>query len=202
MPQLPERVRVIFTQLIEPLKDSVTPKPHYLVGEEIELEIRMANYRLALPRILGLWSVYLGLPVLAGLLIANLFGNATWQMIFAGLLMLQLALIFQWGVAWLAYQQWRFLLTNKRIILITPDPDRAGFADVIYLKGGKIQVVDTDFSHNPLWGLFQIVRGSRDVRLSMSGYEFQERGAKVKGGLLFPDVSEEYIEKLEQLIFG
>ncbi|MEA3308649.1 MAG: hypothetical protein U9Q70_03945 [Chloroflexota bacterium] len=172
------------------------------MDEKIDLEIRMASYRLAIPKTLGKWSAYLFLPALISLLVSNLLSSATWQMVFAGVLMLELAFIFQWGIAWLSYQQWRFLLTNKRIILITPDPDRAGFADVIYLKGGKIQVIDTDFSRNPLWGFFQITRGSRDVRLSMSGYEFKEQGAKVKGGLLFPDVSEENIEKLEQLIFG
>ncbi len=202
VPQLPQQVQVALARLIAPLIESVTPKPHYMVDEKIELEISMASYRLALPQALGRWSAYLALPSLVGLIISTLLGNDTWQMACTGVLMLQLALIFQWGTAWLAYQQWRFLLTNKRIILITPDPDRTGFADVIYLKGGKIQVIDTDFSHNPLWGFFQITRGSRDVRLSMSGYEFQEKGAKVKGGLLFPDMSEQDIEKLEQLIFG
>jgi len=38
--------------------------------------------------------------------------------------------------------------------------------------------------------------------LSMSGYEFQEQGAKVKGGLRFPDVTPDNIQRLEALIFG
>lgn len=202
LPKLPSRVRVFLVRMIKPFLESITPRPRYLADEKVKLEIRMANYRLAIPKTLGLWSAYLALPTLVGFIIANLSSSDTWQLVFVGFLILELAFIFQWGTAWLAYRQWRFLLTNKRIILITPDPDRSGFADVIYLKGGKIQVVDTDFSHNPLWGLFQIIRGARDVRLSMSGYEFKEKGAKVKGGLLFPDVAEEDIEKLEDVIFG
>ncbi|MGC9393971.1 MAG: hypothetical protein ACP5J4_03870, partial [Anaerolineae bacterium] len=97
---------------------------------------------------------------------------------------------------------WQFIVTDKRIILITPHPQRRGFADVIYLKGGKIQVLDTNFSKSPLWGLFQMIYGTRDVMLSMSGYEFLETGAQVKGGLRFPDVTPEDIRRLEELIFG
>jgi len=102
----------------------------------------------------------------------------------------------------LLYEQWQFILTDKRIILITPDPSRRGFADAIYLKQGKIQVLDTNWSSSPFWGIFQAVKGSRDVMLSMSGYEFQETGAKVKGGLRFPDVTPDNIRRLEALIFG
>ncbi|MBN1954730.1 MAG: hypothetical protein JW900_06725 [Anaerolineae bacterium] len=100
------------------------------------------------------------------------------------------------------HEQWRFIVTNKRIILITPDPQRHGLADAIYLKRGKIQVVDTNWSSSPVWGLFQSITGSRDVLLSLAGYEFQTKGAVVKGGLRFPDVAPSDIAKLEELIFG
>jgi len=102
----------------------------------------------------------------------------------------------------LQYYQWQFILTNKRIIIMAPDLRQKGFADVIYLKGGKIQVVDTNWSHSSYWGFFQAMTGARDVNLSMGGYEFKELGAEVKSGLRFPDVTPEDSKLLEEIIFG
>ena len=124
------------------------------------------------------------------------------QLVSAIIVIVALFFLFTSAQEWLNYNQWHFIVTNKRIILITPHPQRRGFADAIYLKGGKIQALDTNFSKSPLWGLFQMIQGTRDVMLSMSGYEFQETGAQVKGGLRFPDVRPEDIRRLEELIFS
>ena len=134
--------------------------------------------------------------------VPRLSQRETTELLASTAVVLALFLIFQAAQEWLNYNQWQFIVTNKRFILITPHPQRRGFADVIYLKGGKIQVLDTNFSKNPLWGMFQMIQGTRDVMLSMSGYEFQETGAQVKGGLRFPDVKPEDIRRLEELIFG
>ncbi len=178
------------------------PKPHYLEGEEVQQVIRMASYRARMPRMLGIIGVLIIIPGLILLGAASLARTETTQLFASAVVIVALFFLFVSAQEWLNYNQWQFIATNKRFILITPHPQRRGFADVIYLKGGKIQVLDTNFSKSPLWGLFQMFQGTRDVMLSMSGYEFLETGAQVKGGLRFPDVRPEDIRRLEELIFG
>lgn len=187
---------------MNPFLESFFPKPHYLKGEVVQQTIGMASYRMKVPRLLGIAGVILLVPG------ALLFGAASLvqvenvQLVAAIIVIAAVFFLFESAQEWLNYNQWQFIVTNKRLILITPHPQRRGFADVIYLKGGKIQVLDTNFSKSPFWGFFQMLKGTRDVMLSMSGYEFQEKGAQVKGGLRFPDVSPEDIQHLEELIFG
>jgi hypothetical protein len=162
----------------------------------------MAPYRKHIP----VYMVYGGI---AGFLLSwaayftgqRIQWSATYQLITGLLILAFLYLAAKGGEDWLLYEQWQFILTNKRLILVTPDPNHRGFADAIYLQKNKIQVLDTNWSKSPLWGLFQATQGSRDVMLSMSGYEFKEEGAQVKGGLRFPDVLPEDISKLEAQIF-
>lgn len=185
------------------LRESVLPEVHYLVGEQTKLIIRMAPYRQQVPQSILRGG---GVLLLIDLILLLASRALAWSPVIQGVLG-ALAIALLYAVIHsiedlLLHEQWQFILTDKRIVLITPDPDRHGFADAIYLKGGKIQVMDTNWSKNPIWGLFQATSGARDVMLSMSGYEFQETGAKVKGGLRFPDVMPDDILKLEQLIFG
>lgn len=214
-------------RVISPIMESFIPDPHFLEDETVQKEIRMAPYRIQIARFCGVIGIILFVPALIVFLVLSIpRPNATIPTpdsetvteqivdlgeqqktksgnIIAGVITITgLFLIAEAANEWLTYEQWQFILTNKRIILVTPDPDRKGFADAIYLKRGKIQVLDTNFSRNPMWGFVQILSGSRDVMLSMGGYEFLEQGAKVKGGLRFPDVSPEDINELEILIFG
>jgi len=197
-----DRVWQFFQRILTPFLESIIPKPHYLEGEEVQQVIGMAGYRAKMPKILGVAGALILIPGLVLLGSASLAHKETTQLLASTVVVVALFLIFEAAQEWLNYNQWQFIVTNKRFILITPHPQRRGFADVIYLKGGKIQVLDTNFSKNPLWGLFQMIQGTRDVMLSMSGYEFQETGAQVKGGLRFPDVKPEDIRRLEELIFG
>lgn len=197
-----ERVWQLLQRLINPFLESFLPKPHYLEGEEVQQIIGMAGYRAKVPKVLGIAGALILIPSLILFGTASAARTETTQLLASTIVIVSLFLLFESAQEWLNYNQWQFIVTNKRFILITPHPQRRGFADVIYLKGGKIQVLDTNFSKNPLWGLFQMIQGTRDVMLSMSGYEFQETGAQVKGGLRFPDVSPEDIRRLEQLIFG
>ncbi len=187
---------------MNPFLESFFPKPHYLEGEVVQQVIEMANYRARVPRLLGIAGVILLVPGLILFGAASLAQTDIIQLVSAIIVIAALFFLFESAQEWLNYNQWRCIVTDKRFILITPHPQRRGFADVIYLKGGKIQVLDTNFSKSPLWGLFQMIQGTRDVMLSMSGYEFLETGAQVKGGLRFPDVSPEDIRRLEELIFG
>lgn len=197
-----DKVWQFFHRIITPFLESFLPKPHYLEGEEVQQVIRMAGYRAKMPKVLGVAGALILIPGLILLGSASVVHRETTQLLASMVVIVALFLILEATQEWLNYNQWQFIVTNKRFILITPHPQRRGFADVIYLKGGKIQVLDTNFSKNPLWGLFQMIQGTRDVMLSMSGYEFQETGAQVKGGLRFPDVSSEDIRRLEELIFG
>ncbi len=192
-----------YNNLYAQLRKSILPEIFYLEGEEEQLVIRMAPYR----KLVG-WNLLRigGALLLVVLILLGISSSLGFDAVFNGVLgMLALALtyaVFYGAQTLLLYEQWQFILTNKRIILITPDPDQRGFADAIYLKQGKIQVLDTNWSHSPFWGFFQATTGSRDVMLSMSGYEFQETGARVKGGLRFPDVTQDDIRELKRLIFS
>ncbi len=182
--------------------DSILPEIHYLEGETPQIEIRMAPYRRNIP----MWILRISMGVLILSLVLAVVAHYIWSpaamYTFLAVAMLAVGMIFIQLENLLLYEQWRFILTDKRIILVTPDPERKGFADAIYLKRGKIQVLDTNWSKHPFWGLLQAIDGSRDVMLSMSGYEFKEQGARVKGGLRFPDITPDDVLKLEQLIFG
>lgn len=168
----------------------------------MERVIDMHPYRKWMPQFMGILGIFILIFSLIGFGLAAIIQHSGGEMVATAGFILAIFLIFKAIDGWVTYNQWEFILTDKRIILITPHPDRRGFADAVYLKRGKIQVLDTNFSENPIWGLFQTITGTRDVMLSMSGYEFYERGAKVKGGLRFPDVAQEDIEQLEELIFG
>ena len=190
-------------RLLRPLMEGVLPVPRLLRDETVQLEIRMAPYRLQAARTL--------FTIVLALLLLSLVGAAVISLLpISGFLragvwlftLLPLLGFFKTVHQILLYYQWRFMLTNKRIIIIAPDPRRSGFADAVYLKGGRIQVVDTAWSSSALWGLFQAMTGARDVILSLAGYEFKPEGAEVKGGLRFPDVMPEDIAKLEEIIFG
>lgn len=205
IPTIVERVIAWLARfrLLRPLMEGVLPTPRLLQGETVQLEIRMAPYRIQAARWLATGTlVLLFISLFSAALASFLHAPTPLQ---AGLWLLTvlalLGLIRAIGHI-LLYHQWRFILTNKRIIIIAPDARRRGFADAIYLKGGKIQVVDTSWSRNPIWGIFQAMTGARDVILSLAGYEFKPEGAEVKGGLLFPDVMPEDIIRLEELIFG
>jgi hypothetical protein len=189
-------------KLAHPLWNSLLPDPHFLEGEEVTRIFKMAPYRARIPETSVVICLIL-LIISAVIYIASLSMDLEALTLLGGAAGIGgLIMLLQSAEARLEYEQWKFILTNKRVILVTPDPQRKLFADTIYLKDGSIKVLDTNFSKNPIWGFFQITRGTRDVMLSLSGYQFQETGAKVVGGLRFPDVEEEDIRALEELIFG
>ncbi len=204
----PSLVQRLFARLsrfrfLRPLLESVLPPIRLLKDEKVKVEIRMAPYRVWAARrlmVMALILLFLALPLaiavmaLRGPLLIQLL---TWLIVSLSLM----------AVSWsfrnmVLYEQWRFIVTDKRIIITAPDSRRAWVADAIYLKGGKIQVVDTSWSPHPVWGFFQAMTGARDVILSLAGYEFKPEGAEVKGGLRFPDIMPEDIARLEEIVFG
>lgn len=188
---------------LRPLMEGVLPTPRLLQGETVQLEIRMAPYRLRIA--LTLFRAALALTAFLFLAFILTVVLQVPGLIQGGVGLLTLMSLYGVFISIrqiLLYYQWRFILTNKRLIIIAPDARRRGFADLVYLKGGKIQVLDTAWSSSPLWGIYQAMTGARDVILSLAGYEFKPEGAEVKGGLRFPDVMPEDILRMEELIFG
>lgn len=202
MQRVVRNTRNFLARFTGPFRESFLPKPRLLKEEEVKQTIQMAGYRAIVPKWMGVAGACLFVPALVVFLFTLLGGSETVQFVAITIAAAGLLLVVKAVQDSLLYSQWKFIVTNKRFILITPDPNRKGFADAIYLKAGKIQVLDTNLSRDPLWGFFQLTRGTRDVMLSMSGYEFQETGAQVKGGLRFPDVTPDDIKQLEELIFG
>lgn len=195
--------RLCRVRFLRPLLESILPPVRLLKDERVQVEIRMAPYRVWAARrlmVLALILLLLGLPAAA--VATALHGPLLIQLLFWLVVFLALTTI-SWSFKnMVLYEQWRFIVTDKRIIITAPDPRRAWVADAIYLKGGKIQVVDTAWSPHPVWGFFQALTGARDVILSLAGYEFKPEGAEVKGGLRFPDILPEDIARLEELVFG
>jgi len=98
------------------------------------------------------------------------------------------------------YRQWRLLKTNARLILSIPQPGSLFLVDNIELKALP-NVIDTNWSRNPLWRLFQLVTGARDLYLSLVPYRFVENTARVGDALIFPDVMPEQVFELKRLVF-
>jgi len=118
--------------LIYRVRDSVVPEIHYFEGETAKLVIRMAPYRKRIP----LYMIYGGI---GGVLLSwaayftgqRMEWSATYQLITGLLVLAFLYMAVKGGEDWLLYEQWQFILTDKRLILVTPDPNRRGFADAI-----------------------------------------------------------------------
>ncbi len=204
-PSLIQRLfaRLSRVRFLRPLLESILPPIRLLKDEKVQLEIRMAPYRVwAARRLMVLALILLSLGLLLVIVVSALRSPLLAQLLAWLVLALSLTTA-SWSFKNLVlYEQWRFIVTDKRIIITAPDPRRAWVADAIYLKGGKIQVVDTSWSPHPVWGFFQAMTGARDVILSLAGYEFKPEGAEVKGGLRFPDILPEDIARLEEIVFG
>ncbi|MBK9054552.1 MAG: hypothetical protein IPL78_27675 [Chloroflexi bacterium] len=100
----------------------------------------------------------------------------------------------------LEFMQYRLVKTNARLVISLPQTGAWPFVDNIELKGLPT-VLDTNWSRNPIWRIFQVFTGARDLYISMSGYQFVEGSAKVKDSLRIPDVMAEDAFQLKRLVF-
>lgn len=174
-----------------------------LPNEEPQLEIRLAWYR----DIVGLivfdrFNYVLGITLLlvAGLLLyAILTAALLWYFAFIPFALL-IALIIYATLERIEYRQWRLLKTNARLIISIPQPGSFFLVDNIELKGLP-QVVDTNWSRNPVWRIFQFFTGARDLYLSLAAYRFVEGTARVGDALIIPDVTPDQVFALKRLIF-
>lgn len=175
-----------------------------LPNEEPQLEIRLAWYRDIVGGIVfGYFNYVLGVTFLlvAGLLLYALISSTfAWYFSLTPFLLL-LVLLFYALTQRIEYRQWRLLKTNARLIISIPQPGSLFLVDNIELKGLP-QVVDTNWSRNPIWRVFQFVTGARDLYLSLAAYRFVEGTARVGDALIIPDVMPDQVFALKRIIFS
>ena len=171
-----------------------------LPNEEPQLEIRMAWYRDIIGGIVFHYLLGATLLFSSALLLLSLFSlvlSPYLALIPFGLLII---LIIYGTLERIEYRQWRLLKTNARLIISLPQPGSRFLVDNIELKGLP-QVVDTNWSRNPVWRVFQFITGARDLYLSLTAYRFVEGTARVGDALIIPDVMPDDVFALKRLIF-
>ena len=175
-----------------------------LPNEEPQLEIRLAWYRdIAGEIMLERFNYVLAITLLlvVGLLIYGVVSAAfVWYWAFAPFAVL-LGLLIYAAMERIIYRQWRLLKTNARLIISIPQPGSFFLVDNIELKGLP-QVVDTNWSRNPVWRVFQFFTGARDLYLGLAAYRFVEGTARVGDALIIPDVMPDQVFALKRLIFA
>lgn len=192
-------------QLRWPIEDSFQPEAvedRLLPGEEPQLIIGLAWYR----DILGIvmfdyFRLTLGIMLVATAVISVLSFLYVFNLYYA---LIPLAIyIYAFIIAvreFIEFRQWRLVRTNARLILSTPQHSSWPWVDNIDLKNLPA-VIDTNWSKNPVWRLFQLITGARDVAISLSGYSFVDGTARVSNPLIFPDMMPEDIFELRRLVF-
>lgn len=187
------------------IEDSFQPEDiseRLLPGEEPQLEIYMAWYRDIIGRLVfGYFGWLLAITLLAtvGLLAFSLVLAFT---LFLALIppVVLLVIIIVAIRERLQYLQRRLLKTNARLIISIPQPGTLLLVDNIELKALPT-VIDTNWSRNPVWRIFQFFTGARDLYLSLVPYRFVENTARVGDALIFPDVMPDQIFELKRLVF-
>lgn len=110
------------------------------------------------------------------------------------------SLVFGSARQYIVYNQWRVLKTNKRLIISLPQPKGFPLIDNIELKGMPA-VIDTNWSRNPGWRVFQFFTGARDMYISMVAYKFNEDTARVGDALIIPDVTLRDVLEFKKVVF-
>lgn len=196
------RARGFFVNILDTFQpESVVLRP--LPNEEILLEIHMAWYRdilgiIVLPRV----RLLTGIAILATIIMIMLS-------LFLALFALSLALI-PAGILFVlvssalverfSYKQYRLLQTNARTVISIPQKNAWPLVDNIELHAVP-KIIDTNWSPNTLWRIFQFFTGARDLYISMSGLQFVEGKAMVRDALIIPDVAADQVFELKKLVF-
>lgn len=195
---MPESMRLNLNDTFQP--EDVESRQ--IPGEETELIIRLAWYRDLVGHIV-FHHFYLIL-VLAILLAV---GAGVWAYLnshpyyYISLpILIWLALMIWGAVDRFEYFQWRLLKTNARLVISIPQHGAWPLVDNIELKGLPA-ILDTNWSPNPVWRVFQFFTGARDLYISMSGLQFVEGKAKVRDALIIPDIMPNDVFELKKLVF-
>ena len=179
------------------------PMERPIPGEEVQLEIRPAWYRDILGHIFfhNTWQL-LTVAVILTIVIAIL---AYLFQFFPYISALPSVLFLLMGLysirERIEFMQYRLVKTNARLIISLPQHGGWPFVDNIEIKGLPT-VLDTNWSKNPIWRVFQVFTGARDLYISMAGYQFVEGSAKVRDALSIPDVMPDDAIYLKRLVFA
>jgi hypothetical protein len=179
------------------------PTKDFLPGEKVQLEIKMAWYR----DLLGHYVFhFFGQLFLIVVLLATILWALSYIADFTPLIGLIPFVLFIIVVLYafyerLEYLQWRLIKTNARLIISIPIHNQFPFVDTIELKNMPT-VIDTNWSTNPWWRVFQMATGARDLYLSLVGYQFTPGSAKVRDALVIPDVMPNDVYEFRKLIFN
>ncbi|MEZ4513514.1 MAG: hypothetical protein R3C62_16725 [Chloroflexota bacterium] len=192
------------------LEDTFQPEDisdRLLPGEQAVLEIRPAWYRDIFGTIVFrfIWWIFL----LALLLILLVFYAAfqqralpvTTSLLYSAVPFVLFIIVLLFGIKErIAYNQWRILKTNARLIISQPQKNAFPLVDNIELDGLP-KVLDTNWSPRPLWRIFQFFTGARDLYLSMTAFKFVDGTAKAGDAIVIPDVMPNDVFELKQLVF-
>ncbi|MEJ2748257.1 MAG: hypothetical protein P8183_10175 [Anaerolineae bacterium] len=200
--RLPENFRwnIEDTFLPEDIAERLLP------GEEPQLEIRLAGYRDILGHLVFNFFIWvLVITIIAAVSTAvYLIRNGTdlnrallYALIPFVILIVVASIAMQERIE---YNQWRLVKTNARFIISIPQPGSRFLVDNIELKGMP-NVIDTNWSRNPVWRVFQFFTGARDLYISLAAYRFVEGTARVGDALIIPDVMPNDVFELRKLVF-
>ena len=196
--QLPERMRLNFNDTFQPQ----AIRARLIPGEEEQLEIRLAWYRDIIGHIVFFhFRTLLLITIVITLIVVALSFIAPFDLIYAGIPFgVLLAILIYGSLERFDYLQYRLLKTNARLIISIPQHGSWPLADNIELKGAPA-ILDTNWSPNPMWRIFQFFTGARDLYVSMSGLQFVEGKARVRDALVIPDIMPEDVFELKKLVF-
>jgi hypothetical protein len=187
------------------IEDSFQPEDigeRLLPGEEPQLQIGLAWYR----DIVGIivfdyfnWLLFVTILATAVSLIYSLLNGyeAVFALIPPALMIGFIILGIQERIE---HHQWRLLKTNARLIISIPQHGAFPLVDNIELKGTPT-VLDTNWSPNPIWRVFQFFTGARDLYISLVPYRVVEGRARVGDSLVIPDVMPNDVFELKRLVF-
>lgn len=189
----------------ENLRDTFMPEDvtyRQIPGEETQLEIQMAWYRDIIGHVV-FHNFYLILFIcilsMIGVGIFARINEFRYYYVLIPLILL-IGIIVMALLERLEYTQWRLLKTNSRLIISIPQHGAWPLVDNIELKGTP-SIIDTNWSPQPFWRVFQFFTGARDLYISMSGLQFVEGKAKVKDALIIPDIMPDDVFELKKLVF-
>jgi hypothetical protein len=187
------------------LDDSFRPEDiseRALPGEEVQLEIGLAWYRdiwgIIVFQYFGWLFLVTGLITILVLIFVLLQGLSLWFALIPLAIMIGIII---WGFfEHLEHLQWRIVRTNARLIISIPVEHSWPLVDNIELKNLP-SVVDTNWSPNPVWRVFQFFTGARDLSISLVGYRFADGKARVADAITIPDVMPQDVFELKRLVF-
>ncbi len=192
------------------LEDTFQPEDisdRFLTGEQIMLEIRPAWYRDIFGSIVFRFIRWLLLLTILCILLVFYVAFQqrgvllTTSLLYSGIPLLVFIIIFLFGAKErIAYNQWRILKTNARLIISQPQRDAFPLVDNIELDGMP-KVLDTNWSPKPIWRIFQFFTGARDLYLSMTAFKFVDGTARAGDAIVIPDVMPNDVFELKQLVF-